>query len=89
MKYTDYLRLLLLFVNKESKMKRLADLIQVNMRIASENSSFMMSDCSTYIRTEAKVSMKYLFLSQPFVPEGLRTEDGKRIQFDIALYKGY
>jgi len=35
MKYTDYLRIFLLFTNKEVKMKRIADLIQVNMRTSS------------------------------------------------------
>jgi len=31
MKYTDYLRLFLLFTNKDVKLKRIADLIQVNI----------------------------------------------------------
>lgn len=89
MKYTDYLRLFLLVMDSDKKVARVADLIQVNMRKASGNDSFKMSDCNTYMRVEAAVSIKYLFLSKPFIPESLRTEDGKRIKIDTVLYKGY
>lgn len=89
MKYTDYLRLFLLLVDSDKKVERVADLIQVNMRKASGKDSFKISDCSTYMRVESEVSIKYLFLSKPFIPEALRTEDGKRIKFDTILYKGY
>ncbi|HOM03535.1 MAG TPA: DUF5702 domain-containing protein [Acetivibrio sp.] len=89
MKYVDYLRLFLLFTNKDVKMKRIADLIQVNMRNASGNKSFKISECSTYMRIESSVSIKYLFATKPFMPKEFRTEDGKRIKFDVILYKGY
>jgi hypothetical protein len=89
MKYTDYLRLFLLLVDSDKKVERVADLIQMNMRKASGKDSFKMSDCSTYMRVESEVSIKYLFLSKPFIPEALRTEDGKRIKLDTVLYKGY
>ncbi|WP_243467883.1 DUF5702 domain-containing protein, partial [Acetivibrio straminisolvens] len=89
MKYTDYLRLFLLFTNKDVKMKRIGDLIQVNMRSFSGNKTFKMSECSTYMRIESSVSIKYLFATKPFIPKEFRTEDGRRIKFDVILYKGY
>ncbi|WP_235832688.1 DUF5702 domain-containing protein, partial [Acetivibrio mesophilus] len=89
MKYADYLRLFLLFTNEDVKMKRIADLIQVNMRTVSGNKTFKMLECSTYMRIESSVSIKYLFATKPFMPKELRTEDGKRIKFDVILYKGY
>ncbi len=88
MKYPDYLRLFLLFVNEDKKMERIADLIQLNMR-AKSGDGFRMSECSTYMRVETKVSIKYLFLSQPFIPKKYKRDGKKRIQFDVALYKGY
>jgi tetrahydromethanopterin S-methyltransferase subunit G len=89
MSYSDYLRLFLLLTEKDKKIKRIADLIQVNMRDITGKSDFKMADCDTYIRTEAKVSAKYMFLSQPFIPEEYKTKNGKRMQFGITLYKGY
>ncbi|WP_265448073.1 DUF5702 domain-containing protein, partial [Acetivibrio straminisolvens] len=89
MKYTDYLRLFLLFANKDVKMKRIADLIQVNMRSISGNKTFKLSEFSTYMRIESSISIKYLFATKPFIPKEFRTEDGKRIKFDVILYKGY
>jgi len=89
MKYTDYLRLFLLFTNKDVKLKRIADLIQVNMRKVSSNNTFKLSECSTYMRVESSISIKYLFATKPFMPKELRTEDGRRIKFDVILYKGY
>ncbi|GAE91011.1 DUF5702 domain-containing protein [Acetivibrio straminisolvens] len=89
MKYVDYLRLFLLFTDKDVKIKRIADLIQVNMRNVSGNKTFKMSECSTYMRIESSVSIKYLFATKPFMPKEFRTEDGKRIELDVVLYKGY
>ncbi|GAE91001.1 hypothetical protein JCM21531_4670 [Acetivibrio straminisolvens JCM 21531] len=89
MKYVDYLRLFLLFTNKDVKMKRISDLIQVNVRTVSGNKTFKMSECSTYMRIESSVSIKYLFATKPFMPKEFKTEDGKRIKFDVILYKGY
>jgi len=70
-------------------LKRIADLIQVNMRKVSSNNTFKLSECSTYMRVESSISIKYLFATKPFMPKELRTEDGRRIKFDVILYKGY
>ena len=89
MNYSDYLRLLLLFESGEKKLKRIADLIEMNMRKETGDVSFSMSNCSTYIRVEATVSIKYLFMTQPFMPEEYRRNKESRIEFTIPLYKGY
>ena len=71
MNYTDYLRLLLLFESGEKKIKRIADLIEMNIRKETGDVSFSMSNCSTYMRVEATVSIKYLFMTQPFMPKSI------------------
>jgi len=87
MKYTDYLRIFLLFTNKEVKMKRIADLIQVNMRTSSGNKTFRLSECSTYMRIESSISIKYLFATKPFIPKEFRTEDGKRMKLMLSCIR--
>lgn len=89
MNYTDYLRLLLLFESGEKKIKRIADLIEMNIRKETGDVSFSMSNCSTYMRVEATVSIKYLFMTQPFMPKKYRRNKESRIEFTIPLYKGY
>jgi len=89
MKYTDYLRIFLLFTNKEVKMKRIADLIQINMRTSSGNKTFRLSECSTYMLIAYSLTIKYLIETTPFIAMEFRTEVGKRIKFDVILYKGY
>lgn len=89
MDYSDYLRLLLLFESGEKKIKRIADLIEMNMRKETGDASFNMSGCSTYTRVETTVSIKYLFMGQIFMPKKYKSSKGDRIEFNISLYKGY
>lgn len=84
--YHDYLRLFLLTVNENKKLSRIEDLIQLNM--GKSKNGFIMSDCHTYIRVEAEVSMKYLFITAPFVKRELKTGDGRYL-FKVLLYEGY
>lgn len=84
--YYDYLRLLLLIQNPDEKINRLEDLVELDMQKTKKQ--FKMAGSSTYIRVEAVVSMKYLFLSRLFIPEGVRTRD-KRHVFRTVIYEGY
>lgn len=84
--YYDYMRLFLLAMDENKKLGRMEDLIQLNMK--RSNDGFKMSGCNTYIRVEAVVSMKYLFITQPFVPKGMKTNDG-RYKFKALVYEGY
>lgn len=84
--YHDYLRLFLLTMNEDKKLNRIEDLIQLN--ISKSKSGFKISECSTYVRVEAEVSMKYLFITQPFAQRALKTNDGRYL-FKVLLYEGY
>lgn len=84
--YQDYLRLFLLTMNEDKKLNRLEDLIQLNL--GKSKSGFKMSECTTYVRVEAEVSMKYLFITQPFFKRAMKTNDG-RVVFKVLVYEGY
>lgn len=84
--YYDYLRLFLLTMDENKKLNRVEDLIQLN--IGKSKSGFKMSGSNTYVRIEAEVSMKYLFITRPFVQRTLKTNDG-RYMFKVLLYEGY
>jgi hypothetical protein len=84
--YHDYLRLFLLTMSEEKKLNRIEDLIQLN--IGKAKSGFKMAECATYVRIEAEVSMKYLFITQPFIQRTVKTTDGRYL-FKVLLYEGY
>ncbi|MGB7605732.1 MAG: DUF5702 domain-containing protein [Lutisporaceae bacterium] len=84
--YHDYLRLILLVQDKEVKMNRIEDLIQVNMQ--KSNPEFKLSGYNTYIKVNAQVSIKYWFLTRIFVPSKLKTADGRH-RINIEAWKGY
>jgi len=84
--YYDYLRLFLLTTNEDKKLDRIGDLIQLN--IGKSKSGFKMAESYTYVRIEAEVSMKYLFLTRPFVQKELKTGDGRYI-YKVLIYEGY
>ena len=84
--YHDYLRLFLLTMNENKKLDRLEDLIQLNT--VKSKSGFRMSDCNTFVRVEAEVSMKYLFITQPFIRKAMKTNDGRYV-FKVLVYEGY
>lgn len=84
--YHDYLRLFLLTVSEDTKLNRTEDLIQLN--IGKFKDGFRMSQSCTYVRIEAEVSMKYLFITKPFIQEELKTGDGRYI-YKVLVYEGY
>ncbi len=87
--YHDYLRLFLLTVSDEKKLSRIEDLIQLNIGESSNGSSdFRISECNTYVRIEAEVSMKFLFITQPFMRKDAKTGDGRHL-YKVLLYEGY
>jgi len=84
--YHDYLRLLLLVQDKEVKMNRIEDLVQVNMQ--KSNPEFKLSGYNTYIKINAQVSIRYWFLTGIFVPSKFKTSDGRH-RINIEAWKGY
>ena len=84
--YHDYLRLFLLAMDEDVKLGRAEDLIEINTGL--KKPGFKASDCYTYLRVEAEISMKNLFITRSFIPESKRTQDGRRI-IRILVYEGY
>ncbi|MDF2521832.1 MAG: hypothetical protein K0R84_2460 [Clostridia bacterium] len=84
--YHDYLRLLLLVQNKEVKMNRIEDLIQLNMQKSSPG--FELKNYNTYVKVNAEISIKYWFLTGSFIPSKHKTTDGRH-KIHIEAWKGY
>ena len=87
--YEDYLRLLLLTMDRDEKITRIQDLIQLQMIKMTGDKDFKLANCNTYVGVKANVSMKYFFMSQPFVSKELKTEEMDRHNLKVMLFKGY
>ncbi len=85
--YQDYLRLFLMVVPPDKKINRVEDLIQLN--ITKQQPDFKLANYNTYVRVEVTVSIKYMFLTQPFMPAHLKTPEGDRHQIRVIMYEGY
>ncbi|MDP4181411.1 MAG: DUF5702 domain-containing protein [Bacillota bacterium] len=84
MGYSGYLRLFLLFTSPDKKLKRIQDLIQLNMS-KETGKDFKLSDYNTYLRVEAVVSVKYFFMTSAFMPRKFKG----RYKISHIVYKGY
>lgn len=60
--YEDYLLLMLLCVGSETRVRRIGDLVQLNMRHRYKD-GFLLKNAPTYIEATTDVSMPYLFQS--------------------------
>jgi len=87
--YEDYLRLLLLMTDRNEKITRIQDLIQLQMIKMTGNKDFKLSHCNTHVGVITKVSIKYFFMTQAFVKKELKTEEKDRHSLYIVLFKGY
>ncbi|OPZ89768.1 MAG: hypothetical protein BWY74_02587 [Firmicutes bacterium ADurb.Bin419] len=88
--YEEYLRLLLLMMfNREKKITRIKDLIQLQMCKMTGNDDFKLSSCNTYVAIKVRASMRYFFMSQTFVKKELDLEGLNRHKLDVVLLKGY
>jgi hypothetical protein len=85
--YHDYLRLLLLIEDKDTKLNRMEDLLQLNM--AKDQEGFALKASNTYVRVKVQASVQYWFLTKLFVPGRYKTEDGGRHKVEIEIWKGY
>lgn len=85
--YHDYLRLLLLVKDKEAKMNRIEDLIQLNVQ--QENPDFKLNSCNTYVKINAEISIKYWFITKLFVSSKNKTIDGDRHIINVEVWRGY
>ncbi len=87
MSYENFLQFFLVFQNRDKKLLRMADIIQINMQKNRGDPSYMLEDHKTYIRCKSEVSMKYLFMSYDFIREDLR-KDGRHT-IETLNYHGY
>lgn len=83
--YEDYLLILLAFVGRETRLERIGDLIQLNMRKRCD-SNFVMSSAYTYIKADTTVKIKYMF--QP-VKQFKGSYNGTGLKFNNTIYQGY
>lgn len=80
--YHDYLRIFLIFRGNEKKLKRIQDLIQVNL-----NTSIKELYC--ILELKADVSIRYIFLTQPFMAKALDFKRSRHVFSNVVVYKGY
>lgn len=86
--YQDYLRFFLLAQDKDKTMKRVQDIIQLNMQKITGNRDLKLNGFNTYMKVEVVVSIKYLFLTQSFVPKEFKTKNNRH-KFKVIMYQGY
>lgn len=83
--YEDYLIILLAFVDRETRLLRIGDLIQLNMRQRCD-SDFVMSSAFTYLKADTTVRIKYMF--QP-IKQFSDSYSGTGLKFTNTIYQGY
>ncbi len=87
--YEDYLMILLLIKEKEKRIMRTADLIEMNMK-KNGNEAFTMAGAYTYLYADTKLSIRYLFGSVgPFQEDYAEKGYTGRMRFSNTIYLGY
>ena len=85
--YEDYLLIMLLFVPSNTRVRRMGDLVQLNMR-KRHDKDFMLNKASTYIEAKTDIGIDYLF--QPVGQFSSFYEGyGKGIQLKNTIVQGY
>ncbi len=82
--YMDYLRIFLLLQDEEQKVRRMEDLIQLNLQ--KIDPTFVLSDYHTLIKVEATVSVNHLFNASSIIAN---KDKGKKKKIHLELYRGY
>lgn len=87
--YEDYLLILLLIKGKDVRIRRTADLIEMNMKKNGE-SEFAMASAYTYLHADTELSIRYLFGSvMPFQTSYEKNGYSGRMHFTNTIYQGY
>jgi len=84
--YQDYLKIFLLMMDKDKKLARIQDLVQLNIGIS--NSGFLLEDCKVFFKSETSVSMKNMFISFPSFTTQAR-KNISRSYIKESMYIGY
>lgn len=85
--YETYLYFLLLLENRETKLLRMADVIQLNMQVQTGDDGYCMADHYTAVRAETEATIKPMMMGLPFVPSDMK-ENG-RYKIKTMIYEGY
>ncbi len=84
--YQDYLKIFLVIMNKDKKLTRVQDLVQLNKSVKSQG--FLLEDCMVFIKADTKVSIKNLFISFPMFTVDSR-RNISRSYINESMYLGY
>lgn len=84
--YTDYLQIFLLMMSQEKKVQRIQSLIQANM-IHGGNAGFKMEEAPAAIWADMDCSIRYLFMGNPILPQGVKREG--RLVFKVHSARSY
>lgn len=86
--YEDYLLLLLMFQSSDSRLMRIGDLVEMNMRKSDDG--FRLSEANTYINSSTDLSIRYLFSADSVLGTEYKENGiGDRIHFNSTIYLGY
>lgn len=84
--YEDYLLILLcLMTDSDTRVRRIADLVQLNMR-KRHDSGFLMSKAPTYLKADTQVSINFLFQQ---ISQFAEFYNVTGITFKNTVYQGY
>ena len=84
--YMDYMRIFLLFAGNKTKVQRIQQLIQANLRYGGQE-EFAMNGSYVSISSKLDGQTRFLFMSAAFLPADLK-RDGK-MDFTVYSRMGY
>ncbi len=84
--YMDYMRIFLLFAGNTTKVQRIQQLIQANLRYGGQ-SEFSMAGSYVSVASKLDGSTRFLFMSAAFLPMSMK-RDG-RMNFTVYSRMGY
>lgn len=102
--YKDYLKLFMFIKlegNSDMQLKRIADLIQINIDSATSDKSplyrvkttssphFRMAKANTYVEIEAKLGLKTMFMNIPFVTSNVKKSGVGYLPINYKSVLGY
>ena len=84
--YMDYMRIFLLFAGNTTKVQRIQQLIQANLRYGGQD-GFSMAGSYVSVASKLDGSTRFLFMSAAFLPMSMK-RDG-RMNFTVYSRMGY
>lgn len=85
MNYIDYIRIFLLFCGNTTKVQRIQQLVQANMRYGGQE--FSMAESYISVSSKMEGTIKFLLLSEAILPASMK-KDG-RMSFTVYSRMGY